>query len=267
MVSYFCEHCDIPAQQSECSVCGKRTSVKSQLYWCHHCNIPIYEEICPLCKEKGTYFTSDARPVFPEERLLLELLSGTPLQFVESSVWNGVGNRYYVNGKKLNTPLTHFIAQDPDKIRQGLMTYSPKNNDFYFQDMIRRWVVANRQHMEYITTEAKQYIIEKSEPFITEKKVGIFVSFSAGKDSTVVSDLVRKALANPSIIHIFGNTTLEFPKTYEYVQRFRSDNKKTPLLTAENKEQDFLNLCETFGPPSRALRWCCTIFTDKSRTC
>ena len=32
------------------------------------------------------------------------------------------------------------------------------------------------------------------------------------------------------------------------------------MLRAENKEQDFFNLCETFGPPSRSLRWCCTIF-------
>lgn len=87
-----------------------------------------------------------------------------------------------------------------------------------------------------------------------------FVSFSGGKDSTVVSDLVRKATGNPSIIHIFGNTTLEFPQTYEYIERFRTTNKRTPMLRAENKEQDFFNLCETFGPPSRTLRWCCTIF-------
>jgi phosphoadenosine phosphosulfate reductase len=32
------------------------------------------------------------------------------------------------------------------------------------------------------------------------------------------------------------------------------------MLRAENKEQDFFSLCESFGPPSRALRWCCTIF-------
>jgi phosphoadenosine phosphosulfate reductase len=32
------------------------------------------------------------------------------------------------------------------------------------------------------------------------------------------------------------------------------------MLVAQNKEQDFFNLCETFGPPSRSLRWCCTVF-------
>ena len=80
----------------------------------------------------------------------------------------------------------------------------------------------------------------------------VYVSFSGGKDSTVVSDLVRKALGRPDIIHIFGNTTLEFPETDRYVQRFKAANRKTPMLRAENKEQDFYNLCETFGPPSRS---------------
>ena len=32
------------------------------------------------------------------------------------------------------------------------------------------------------------------------------------------------------------------------------------MLTAKNKDQDFNNLCEVIGPPSRMLRWCCTVF-------
>ena len=88
----------------------------------------------------------------------------------------------------------------------------------------------------------------------------MFVSFSGGKDSTVTSHLVRTALSNPSIIHIFGDTTLEFPDTIEYVKRFRQENRKTPLLTSKNDQQDFFDLCNEFGPPSRMLRWCCTIF-------
>ena len=32
------------------------------------------------------------------------------------------------------------------------------------------------------------------------------------------------------------------------------------MLTAKNKEKKFYDLCETLGPPSRVMRWCCTIF-------
>ena len=53
----------------------------------------------------------------------------------------------------------------------------------------------------------------------------IFITtFSGGKDSTVTADIVTKALGNPSLVHIFGNTTLEFPQTVEYVKRFKKDH-------------------------------------------
>ena len=260
MIRYHCPKCDLDINKSECSICGSRATVESKLYWCPTCNIPLYDEECSICHERGSYFTSDARPVFPEERLLLEILIGKPLCFLKDSVWNGTGNRYYVNGKKISVSISDLIKKDPDDIRQQLEKYSLENTYRYFDEYISKWVAANTEHFDFITTEAKQYINDFSARFINNDVNAAFVSFSGGKDSTVVSDLVRKALGNPSIIHIFGNTTLEFPQTYDYIERFKKINRKTPVLRAENKEQDFFNLCESFGPPSRSLRWCCTIF-------
>ena len=88
----------------------------------------------------------------------------------------------------------------------------------------------------------------------------MFVSFSGGKDSTVTSDLVMRALSNPKILHIFGDTTLEFPKTEEYVGRFKKSHPMTPVISSRNREKDFSQLCDMIGPPSRVMRWCCTIF-------
>ncbi|MFI3254038.1 MAG: phosphoadenosine phosphosulfate reductase family protein [Eubacteriales bacterium] len=249
MVTYECEHCHIATTQSNCSVCGERTTVKSQLYWCKHCNIPTYDQICPLCQHKGDYFTSDARPVFPEERLLLEILLDKPFAFLESSVWNGVGNRYYINGKKLNTPLSVFLEKDPDKIRTFLAELSPQNSYHHFESLMQRWLEANLQHIQYISTEAKDYIQKRAKGFVGEKSAPIFVSFSAGKDSTVVSDLVQKALSTPSIIHIFGNTTLEFPYTYEYVKRFKEHNKKPPCWSLKIKSRIFLSYAKHLDLP------------------
>lgn len=260
MITYHCKKCDIDVCQSECPVCGERTAIKSELFWCGVCNIPTYDSTCPICKSNCEYFTSDARPVFPEERLLLEIILNKPLAFVNDSVWNGSGNRYYVNGKKIPFSVSKCNSIDTENIREGINKYREYNSYDSFNKMIEKWVKANKTHYEYITTEAKQYINNLSSKYLNDETNAAFVSFSGGKDSTVVSDLVRKALSNPSIIHIFGNTTLEFPYTYEYVERFRKDNKKTPMLRAENKEQDFFKLCESFGPPSRTLRWCCTIF-------
>ena len=85
----------------------------------------------------------------------------------------------------------------------------------------------------------------------------MFVSFSGGKDSTVTSDLVTKAYSTNKVTHIFGDTTLEFPLTYEYRSRFA---KSHTVLRAKNYEKNFEELCETVGPPSRVMRWCCTVF-------
>ena len=40
----------------------------------------------------------------------------------------------------------------------------------------------------------------------------------------------------------------------------QEDHPKTPLISARNKEKDFEELCKLVGPPSRVMRWCCTIF-------
>ena len=131
MIRYHCPECDLEVNKSECPICGNRTKVESKLYWCENCNVPIYEEICPECHAKGKYFTSDVRPVFPEERLLLEILLDKPLAFIEDSVWNGVGNRYYVNGKKITFSIAEAIKKDPKVVREKLAQYEAQNKNLY----------------------------------------------------------------------------------------------------------------------------------------
>ncbi|MEI3526679.1 MAG: phosphoadenosine phosphosulfate reductase family protein [Bacilli bacterium] len=122
---------------------------------------------------------------------------------------------------------------------------------------INSFIKCNELRLNLITDEAIEYIKNISSKFDCSN---MFVSFSGGKDSTVTSDLVMKALNNESIIHFYGDTTLEYPTTEEYIKSFKCEHKKTPLLVASNKEQDFNNLCEIIGPPSRVMRWCCTVF-------
>ena len=86
------------------------------------------------------------------------------------------------------------------------------------------------------------------------------VSFSGGKDSTVVSEVVRKALKEESILHIFGDTTLEMPQTYEYIKEFQEKNPLIPFFIEKNEENNFFEMCKIIGPPSRVKSWCCSIF-------
>ena len=64
------------------------------------------------------------------------------------------------------------------------------------------------------------------------------------------------------VLHVFGDTTLEFPYTLEYKKRFNKNEESqgVRVLTAKNREKNFEQLCDVVGPPSRVMRWCCTVF-------
>lgn len=257
MIKYYCNNCKVECDTSECSVCGERAEVKSKIYWCKECNIPIFEDRCPLCNKKAKSLTTDIRPVFPEERLLLEVMLNEPFKFVNDSVWNAVGNKYIINGERLNISNDELMLRSPEEVIVDLEKYKSKNTYEYFNSYMEKFKRANKDRFNYITTEASEFIREQKSKFNDDET---FVSFSGGKDSTVVSDLVIKALGMPQIIHMYGDTTLEFPVTEVYADRFRKSHPKTPFLSSRNKEKDFYDMCEVIGPPSRVMRWCCTVF-------
>lgn len=272
MITYICRNKDIKTGEdlpctntvcktSICPSCGQRADAGSQIYWCKSCKTPIYEEVCPICNKKGKKLATDLRPVFPEERLLLELILGTPYAFLEKSVWNGSGNHYYVDGKRIPFSVKDLKQLNIDKVREEYQKYQEKNTDRYFKEQMEIFLQANRERYEALVEEADEYIRRVAADY---NFMEMFVSFSGGKDSTVVSDLVMRALGNPKVLHIFGDTTLEFPFTYEYVKRFKQEHPQTPVITACNKEKDFEELCRMIGPPSRVMRWCCTVFKTGS---
>lgn len=258
MIFYRCDNDNIETKNSICPVCRARTrKVKSDIYWCRKCNIPLYEDTCALCGTKGHRLTSDIRPVFPEERLLLEIIEGHPFAYKEDSVWNGTGNKYYVNGRRVPLKISDLNKLDAVEIRKKYLTCQPENTDVFFKGMIERFVQANVGRMDVITSEAIDYIQKASQGYSLGD---MFISFSGGKDSTVTASLVMRALGTSKILHIFGDTTLEFPSTEEYVKRYRKAHPGTPVVSSRNKDKNFEELCLLVGPPSRVMRWCCTIF-------
>lgn len=262
----WCKKCNLETNDAVCPVCGSGTSedIPAEIYWCDDCAVPIIyfvnapdKGVCPVCGKKTRYLTSDLRPVFPEERLLLAiLLEKAPDYYMKKSVW-AVNSRYYIDGKSLNIPLSTFASSDTDAIARsvsenvGVIDYS------WFDDSVQRFIEANQHRLAYLKDEAFTFVRQAAEKFADEN---IVISFSGGKDSTVTADLVVKALSNPSIVHIFGNTTLEFPSTIEYANRYREGHPMAIFMIAKNDEQVFYDVCEDIGPPARMMRWCCSMF-------
>lgn len=261
----WCKNCNKEAFSNICDICGSITEqdIPIEIYWCSDCKVPIIKlanaidkTVCPVCGSKITYLCVDLRPVFPEERLLYEILTSNPLKHINQSVWAS-DNRYYIDGKSKMLPISIFGKADIDDVITKLDNYRNKNSYNSFDEQITRFVLANKERLEYLKNEAALFIHTSIQDFPQEC---IVISFSGGKDSTVVADLVVKALGNPSLVHIFGDTTLEFPLTLEYVKRFRKNNPKAIFKTAKNKEQNFYSVCDDIGPPARMLRWCCSMF-------
>ena len=69
---------------------------------------------------------------------------------------------------------------------------------------------------------------------------GVYVSFSGGKDSTVLLDIVRKMY--PEIEAVFCDTGLEYPEIREFVKTF--DN-----VTWLKPKMSFFQVCEKYGFP------------------
>ena len=262
----WCKTCNIETNEKVCPICGSETveDLPVEVYWCNHCKTPIIQTvnqadkgICPVCKGKTKYMSADLRPVFPEERLLLELLlEKKPNEFINSSVW-AANSRYYIDGKPTSLSSKLFQTADTDRLSVELERYKSENSYDFFNANMKIFIAANQDRLSYLKDEAFGFIKKASKRFPEEN---IVLSFSGGKDSTVTADLAVKALSNPSLVHIFGNTTLEFPTTVEYANRFREDHPMAIFMVAKNDEQVFMNVCEDIGPPARMMRWCCSMF-------
>lgn len=256
MIKYICKADKIQLKTSSCPLCGNRAEISSDIYWCPECNIPLYQDKCSICGQEGKRITTDIRPVFPRERLLIELLfRKEPMSYIKSSVWKSPAG-YVIDGKIKRLSESVYTNADIQYIHENLERYEPENSSEYFEESIQRFILANRERYDEISNEAINYIETVSKSYSLKE---MFVSFSGGKDSTVVSSLVTRALG-PEVLHIYGDTTLEFPETDDYVKRFKACHPRTLVLSSRNNDKDFSQLCTVLGPPSRLMRWCCTVF-------
>jgi len=119
---------------------------------------------------------------------------------------------------------------------------------------------ANSRSLNRLEKDATDFIKQTASQFARCMPV---VSFSGGKDSVVVSHLVRKALQTDRIVHIFGDTKNEFPDTYDFIRLLRAHNPSIPFVE-EKSDRDWFDMCDTLQPPSRLTAWCCSVFKATS---
>jgi len=222
-------------------------------YWCDSCHVPLLGKQCLACGSKGRDLCAASLvPVFrPEIQYLKKLVDGDiqPL-LKEGEIWVAPGHyNYYCQGKVI-----FKLAANTDKVTIPSDARELKPLARTRKEWLATLQQANRKYIEDLQYEA--------EGFIRQTVAGhgnktTLISFSGGKDSTVTSHLVMNGLGRSDVLHIFADTTIEFPDTYTYIKDFQQQHPLTPFIQSKSK-LDFFQTAESIGPPSRIMRWCCT---------
>lgn len=202
-------------------------------------------------------FSKEPRPVYYKE---LDILGLDKYWNYEKNdlfpyMWAEVNNYYYrgklvakTKGGSYFTAPEIVIVEAPE----------PDGLPLRFVD-IPAMIEKNKAIMEQLEQETIKKIYNTYTDY--KDKIDVFyVAFSGGKDSVVALDLVQRALPHNSFKVLFGDTGMEFPDTYETVEKVRHwcTEEGIEFLRAKSKlvpEQTW----KAFGPPAVTIRWCCSV--------
>jgi phosphoadenosine phosphosulfate reductase len=188
------------------------------------------------------------RPVFFEE---LDLLGfDRHWQYPKSNeplLWAN-GRRYYYRGEWVAEAKGGNIFEPPQIIITEYgknLKLEPINIDLLIRKNQDALFVLENEAIDFVEHTYKAY----------KKKVDCFtVSFSGGKDSQVVLDIVSRVIPPDEYIVVFTDTDMELPSTYEVVEKTRAYYQRLyPELRFEvakgrlSSEESW----RIFGPPSR----------------
>ena len=221
-----------------------------KIFWCRECNVPLLQRLCENCGNEGVKICSDLKPIFEDECEFLEMEIGKKL--LGRSWRDGLWMRYktiWFNGKRL---LRLSANGKPTIINEYPYTDSSPKHCVTPEILYK----ANKSTLDELEKVAISFIMEIIKSYPGRKPV---VSFSGGKDSAVVSYLVRKALKTDKVLHIFADTTIEYPDTLNYIKRFSKVNGGIPF-GKNSSDHRFLEMCKLIGPPSMLNAWCCSVF-------
>ena len=98
---------------------------------------------------------------------------------------------------------------------------------------------------------------------VLNNKIEMFISsFSGGKDSQVVLDLVTRVVPSEDLLVIYSDTGYELPPSlayYKQIEEFYQTKYPGLKFYLSKNHQDVLYYWDKMGAPSRMHRWCCGV--------
>jgi phosphoadenosine phosphosulfate reductase len=203
-------------------------------------------------------FSKEPRPVYCLELNLLGFNhywtysndENLPIMWAEA-------NNYWYRGRKIG--MTHGGSLFTTPKIEVLESHPEGKGVSLFNVDVNAMVEKNAEIMESLVNATIKRVYNTYQSF--KKKVDVFhVSFSGGKDSIVLLDIVQRALPHNAFIVVFGDTQMEFPDTYAVVDEIESWCKSEGIKFLRSRSHlEVIDSWRTFGPPSSVLRWCCSV--------
>ncbi|MDR0751890.1 MAG: phosphoadenosine phosphosulfate reductase family protein [Christensenellaceae bacterium] len=210
-----------------------------------------------LLKDRASLFSKEPRPVYSSEldNLGFDKIWNYQKDDTMPYLW-AEANSYFYRGELVAKTIGGCIHSKPE-IRI-LKDPVDENGALKFVD-IEKMIEKNKYVIDGMSNSSIKWIYKKYNDY--KKKVDVFyVAFSGGKDSIVLLDLVRKTLPPESYKVIFGDTQMEFPDTYEVIEEIEKKYKEMGIEFYRAKSRlEIMKSWDEFGPPSRPLRWCCSV--------
>lgn len=220
-------------------------------------------------------FKNNPRPVFYEELDILGFKKYWGYPKSRNPLLWAIERKYYYKGVEVAEARGGNLYDTPE------ITITPEGKDLNLEPInIKAIIGHNKEALFVIENEALDFIEktfkvyrpnietlrnknfnETLEP--QKNKIDFFVtSFSGGKDSQVVLDLVSRVILAEYYQVIYSDTDMELPSSIEIFEETRHlYKKKYPGLRfhIEKNETSTEDYWKEFGPPSRFHRWCCTV--------
>lgn len=177
--------------------------------------------------------------------------------------------------KEINEDSLFLLEHEAlDFINQVFHAHQPridnKSNDIIYEDIAKKIQSQTKENHTVIMEDCGSFDIMPSHMAdqLGKRKVYnshidmILVSFSGGKDSQVVLDLVSRALPADKFIVVYSDTGYELPtslKLYEEViSHYKGINPSLKFHIAKN-HQNVLYYWDEIDSPSKIHRWCCGV--------
>ena len=214
-----------------------------------------------LLTQNGKFVASEIRPVFAEELLFIGLdarLSFDPKE-LRPLLW-AKRNTYWYHGEEI-ARLGKTSYSQPLKIEWKGSLYKDEGAKSFRKKKIvpvniNALVEKNHAIMSALVADTLKRIKEMYDEYL-EKCDATYIGFSGGKDSMLLLDLCHKVLPLDVPV-VFSDTDMELPDTYCIWKQVQDRYKDRPFLKV-SADASALENWKLFGPPSQALRWCCSV--------